>query len=116
MTRRRATEKGVEHFLISLALGPNEHLHCYLMSRDKADTLSAANRMLTEAEKLGCAYPVMGLVLATRLVDDVEAVRKIVTARIPEAQRLLQEATDFHFSIWATSDDDPVDAELLAMH
>jgi hypothetical protein len=115
MTRRK--KKGVlGHYLISLALGPREHMHGYVMTCDQADTLDVANRMLSEAEKLGCSYPLMRMVLATPLVDDLEAVRKIVAARSTEAQRLLQEATDFHFTIFATCADDPADAQLMAMH
>ena len=110
---RRRWQKTVEHFLISLALDRCAHMHCYLMTDDKRYLRVAADRLLNEAEKLGCS-PLMGVM--TPLGDNVEAVREIIRKRGAEEQRLLREATDFHFSIWVTCADDPVDAQLMAMH
>ena len=77
---------------------------------------AAADRMLSEAEKLGCTYPVMGLMLATPLVDDVAAVRAIISKRNAEAGHLFATATDFHWSFFVTCADDPDDGRLMAMH
>ena len=111
--RRRHKNVAIEHFLISLALDRRAHMHCYLMTDDPQYLSVAADRLLSEAEKLGCS-PLMGVM--TPLVDDVEAVREIIRKRGAEEQRSLREATDFHFSIWVTNTDDPVDAQLMAMH
>jgi hypothetical protein len=110
------SKKAIGHYLISLSLAPDANLHCYLMSANQADTLDAASWLLVEAEKLS-GQVLLPMVLATPLAaDDREAVRAIVAARGAEVQRLLQEADDFHFSIWATHVSDPTDAQLMAMH
>jgi hypothetical protein len=115
MTRRRTTEKAVEHYLISLALDCSAHIHCYLMSDDRRYLSAAADRMLTEAGKLGCA-PLDGLMLATPLTADVEAVRSIIRKRNANAEELFRTAVDFHWSVFVTCSDDPADAQLMAMH
>jgi hypothetical protein len=99
------------HFLLSVALSPHTNLHAYLMSRDKRDTLGAANRLLAEAAKL--SNRVLPMVLATPLAaDGVALVREIIASHSAEAKRLLQEASDFHITIFST----PEDAALMQLH
>ena len=57
--------------------------------------------MLSEAEKLGC-HPRDGVMLATPITTDVEAVRSIIRKRSPDAEELFRTATDFHWSIFMT--------------
>ena len=106
----------VHHYLLTILIAGNEHLHCFLMSRDRRDTIDAANRMLDEAAKAGVLHPLSSTVLVTPLSADVEAAREIVASRSAEAKRMLDAATDFHFSIFATCANDPADAQLMAMH
>jgi hypothetical protein len=114
MTRRYTAEKAVEHFLISIALDRCTRMHCYLMTDDTRYLRVAADRLLTEAEKLGC--PLAGVMLATPLTADVAAVREIVCKRSAEAEHLLATASDFYWSFFTTCADDPADAKLMAMH
>ena len=112
MTRRRTKERAVEHHLITLALGPDANLHCYLMSADKADTLDAAKKLLFEAEKMAGGQ-VLPMVLATPLdPDGIKLVREIVYSQNAEARRLLSEARDFHIAIFHT----PEDEALMQLH
>jgi hypothetical protein len=116
VTRRRTTSrKTVEHFLLSFALDCSANMHCYLMSDDRRYLQAAADRMLTEAEKLGC-YPLNGMMLATPITADVALVREIISKRNAEAEHLFRTATDFHWSVFVTCADDPDDARLLALH
>jgi hypothetical protein len=114
--KRRTTRCAIKHFLLTIQIAGNERLHCYLATDDRRDTIDAAARMLSEAEKAGVIDPLSSAVLVTPLSADVGAVRKIVASRSAEAKRLLNAATDFHFSIFATAEGDPADALLLAMH
>jgi len=106
----------VKHYLLTIQIAPDARFHCYLMCDDTRYLRAAADRLLTEAEKLGCTYPLMGIVLATRLVDAVETVRTIIRKREPSAEQLFRTATDFHWTIFGTCAGDPADAQLLAIH
>ena len=109
------TAKAVEHFLISLALDRCAHAHLYLMTDDRRYLRAAADRLLTEAEKLGCS-PLTGMMLATPITADVALVREIISKRSADAEQLFRTATDFHWTVFTTHASDPDDARLLAMH
>ena len=115
--RRRHTtsKKAVEHFLLSIALDRCAHAHLYLMTDDRRYLDVAADRLLTEAEKLGCS-PLTGLMLATPLTADVALVRDIISKRSADAEQLLRTATDFHWTLFVTCADDPADEQLMRMH
>ena len=115
-TKQRTARCAIKHFLLTIQIAGNEHLHCYLATDDRRDTIDAANRMLSEAEKASVMHPLSSTVLVTLLSADVGAVRKIVASRSAEAKRLLVASTDFHFSIFATARGDPDDARLMAVH
>jgi hypothetical protein len=105
----------LEHFLLSLQLDCSAHVHTYLMCGDRRYLGAAADRMLDVAAEIGCA-PLDGLLLATPITADVEAVRDIIRKRNAEAEQLFASATDFHWSLFVTCADDPDEGRLLAMH
>lgn len=113
---KRRHRAPVRHWLITIMIASDTHMHGYLMSDDKRQVHVAVNRMLDEAEKAGSRYPLMNMVLLTTLSRDTELVREIVSRRSPEVKHLLATATDFHFSAWAMHVDDPDDARLMALH
>jgi hypothetical protein len=115
-TRRPHPQGDVKHFLLTILIVGNEHLHCYLATTDRRDTIDAANRMLDEAEKAGVLHPLSSTVLVRPLSADTGVVREIVASRSVEAERLLATSTDFCFSIFATAEGDPADARLMAVH
>ena len=90
-------------------------MHCYLMTDDRRYLRAAADRLLTEAEKLVC-HPLTGMMLATPITADVALVREIIAKRSADAEQLFRTATDFHWTFFTTCADDPDDAQLMAMH
>ena len=105
----------VKHYLISLPLGPM-WMHCYLMSNDPSAVEGAANRMLKVAEENGVDVRVP-LFMSTALDPaGARSVRKLVRDLAPDAGKTLREATDFHVTIWAMPDAEPLCKTLVAMH
>jgi hypothetical protein len=111
---KAAATKQVEHYLLTLYVAGNMHMHCYLMCSDKRGVERLANVMLDKAEELGMHPLPMGL--ATTLSSGVNVVREIVCALGEEAKRGLETATDFHYSMWMMPDDDPADIRLMELH
>jgi hypothetical protein len=104
-----------KHFLISIATGAGVHMHAYQMCAGKNCLEIAASQMLDSLEKHGLK-PLFGIVLATRLSKEVATVRAIASARNAEIARLIQEATDYHFSAWFEPADSADDVRLMAIH
>ena len=113
---RKHKQPPLKHYLLSVVIAHDMHMHCYLMSRDKGDALEAATWLVNEAEKAGSRHPLRTTILATPLEHDTQRVREILIEGHDEVKRALREATDFHYAIFVTHDSDPIDAELMAMH
>jgi hypothetical protein len=61
-TKQRTARCAIKHFLLTIQIAGNEHLHCYLATDDRRDTIDAANRMLSEAEKASVMHPLSSTV------------------------------------------------------
>jgi hypothetical protein len=106
----RPHKKSVTHHLLTIALGRDTNLHCYLMSSKKSDTLDAAKLLLVEAEKMSSR--VVPAVMVTPLGESGIRVVREIMALNEEARRVLHEARDFHIAVFCTSEDD----KLMALH
>lgn len=95
----------IEHYLLSLNVNPQMHMHCYLMSNDKRNIEEASNKMMDTVESTGFKLPAP-IVLITRLSTGVDLVRAILSMSESVRQNL-ETATDFHVSIWTMPSDDP---------
>jgi hypothetical protein len=103
-----------QHFLISLKLNNAAQLHGYLMTTDEADTLMVQNVMLdfaTEQHLLG-----LPVILQTTLGDGADIVRDIICKHDEGIKKMIQEARDYHFTMFAMPDDNPDNVTLLALH
>jgi hypothetical protein len=103
------------HYLISIPLGPNANLHGYLMCKNRSATEQATNRMLYLIEQNNWPMP-MPMILLTKLSTGLDLVRQIVAQSSDEAARVLNEATDFHFSCFAMPDTHPDHERLMTLH
>ena len=86
------------------------------MTDDKRYLRSATDRLLDEAAKLGCTYPLAGVMLATPITADVALVREIISKRSADAEQLFRTATDFHWTFFVTCTSDPDHARVLSIH
>lgn len=108
--------KTVKHYLISLPFGAL-FMHCYVMSNDRNILEKASAKLLHEVEtKLGPVQ--MPVVLSTGPLKPatVRYVRRVLTECYPDAKRRLDEATDFHMTIWGLSRDHPEHDKMLKIH
>lgn len=103
----------LEHYLVTLYLGEG-YLHGYVMTNDHRQVDAVVERMMSEAEKLGGLW--LPLVLETRLNTGADIVRNIVTKLMPEAAKLMAEATDCHFTAFIMNDAHPDNATLMELH
>jgi hypothetical protein len=107
----------IQHYLLTVALDAATNMHCYIMCDDRRYVMAAADKLLSEAEKLGGRPLPLPMMLATPIPpDDVSLVRAVLSARSADVARLLQEATDFHWAFFTTCASDADDARLLAVH
>ena len=91
-------------------IGRDANLHCYLMTANKKDTIDMGKFLLLEAVKM--TGRMMPTILVTPLTEDgIRLVRSIILTH-EEVKRALQEATDFHFSVFHT----PENAAVMALH
>jgi hypothetical protein len=104
----------VEHYLLTIVLTPNLHMHGYLMCPDKRFVTHAIDQMMDVAEKEGFRPLPMGL--ATTLSTGVEIVRGIIREASLEAGEKLNTATDYHFSAFTMEAGDPRDQRLMELH
>ena len=107
----------MKHYLLSMPLGSDVFMHCYVMSNDKGIVEQATNKMVYETEKLiGEPVPVP-VVLATPLgAANVKLIRRVLIEEYPKAAAQLEEATDFHITIWGMARSAPNCIKLMAMH
>jgi hypothetical protein len=98
----------VKHYLLTLDVGPQIRMHAYLMCDDKRYVETIINQMIDKAEELGLRPFPVGL--ATELSTGVDMVRKKVSELSQEAKHNFETATDFHFSMWLGSTNDPDDS------
>jgi hypothetical protein len=108
----------MNHYLITLQLSPDVHMHAYLMFAKKRDknryTELVANKMLEYCEEKGIRP--LEIFLMTELSDGYEVVRDVLARCFPEAKRTYQTATESHLSVWGMLADNPDDKKLMALH
>jgi hypothetical protein len=113
MTGKRRRKKILNHYLITLPLDPGVHMHCYLMCDGGYDAAAAmGERMFAMAEERGIRI-MMPVILSTKLDTGVEIVREFVR-QMPEAERELETAKDYHCTVWFMMATD--DKELMELH
>jgi len=107
----------LQHHLLTVQISASARVHGYLMAPDRRYVVEAGERMVAAAEANGCIFPLLRMILTTPLPSgDVAVVREIAGRCIPVVKRLLATATDYHFSAWTVSVDDPDDVKLMALH
>jgi hypothetical protein len=108
----------MNHYLITLQIAPDVHMHAYLMFAHKRDknhyTELVADKMLTYCEEKGI-HP-LEIFLMTELSDGYEVVRGVLTRLFPEAARTYRTAKESHLSVWGMHSDHPDDKKLMALH
>jgi hypothetical protein len=109
-----AWERGPEHWLISVRLPPNTHLHGYLMGSGKAIELGC-DRMTNVCAKGGFEMREDNVLVTQLDTNGVKLVREVVSAS-RRCKEGLATATDFYFSFWTMGDEDPRAVRLLALH
>lgn len=109
-----APAEGVKHYLITMYLGRNAHLHAYVMTDDIHVLPAVAEEMIQIAEQYGPVL--MPVVLMTELDTGAEMVRDVVCRLSAEAAESMRVATNFHRSTFALRDDHPDDPRLMELH
>lgn len=119
MTAKRRRE--LNHYLITVSVFSDAHLHCYLMTDEGQTAATAAGEhMLDLAEAKG--WPVLiQMILVTKLATDggmpdqksIDIVRKIICEH-ELVRRKLETETDYHCTIWMMRAAD--DEELMRLH
>lgn len=108
------------HYLLTLQTTPSEHMHCYLVTKNKEDVQRATGRMIDiveDAIKDMSPRPfIIPLVLITELTTGAEIVRECVGEQNAEAKELLKKMSNFHISIFVMTKDNPWDAKLMELH
>ena len=89
------------------------HLHAYVMTDDPASIHGVVDELMNLAEKPGVWF--LPIILQTELGDGVDVVRDIIR-KDEKTKRTLDEATDYHRSIFATAKDCPDDKKLMELH
>jgi hypothetical protein len=103
----------MNHYLVTLPLSSNVHMHCYLLCKEGYEaTTAAAEKMFQLAEDKGIK-PWPAIVLSTKLDSGVKIVRKVVSA-IPEVKDRFKVKKDFHCIIWCMYAG--TDEKLMALH
>lgn len=111
----KKSRKSPEHYLLTVCLSSNLHMHAYLMCDGNRRWIEGTlNKMLDLAEKEG--FRPLPLVLSTSLSTEADIVREILSASSAEAKRHLDTATDFHLTIFTMPADSPDDARLMELH
>ena len=119
LVRDKKEKKGTRHFLISIRTWDRMDLHAYVMCLDESDVSSVAHDLMDQVEKQELhAIPIL---LCTDLSDkkcakDVAFLRSFICERSPEAREKMAEATDFHYSGFVLSQDDPTSIRLMKLH
>src|SRR4051812_46742034 len=104
----------LEHYLMTLRLNNAHHMHGYVMCAHPPDIEGVMGKMFECAEEKGLsAFPVA---MSTRLSDSIDLVRKVMNEVAPASSKLMDEATDFHFTIIATPIGSAEDVKLMALH
>lgn len=108
----RSRSKKLKHYLITIEVG-YAHIHAYVMTNDSASINGVVDEMMTLAEKPGVWF--LPIILQTELGDGVDVVRDIIR-KDENVKRTMDEAIDFHRSIWAMAKGAPDDEKLMELH
>lgn len=102
-----------KHYLISLNLTSDLHMHCYLMCKDERMWLAAGETMVERAEGMG--YRPLPIILSTLLSDreSVNVVRKVLSED-EGARHNLQHVKDYHCVVFLMGA--PYDDSLMELH
>jgi hypothetical protein len=114
--RRTGSTKKLEHYLVSIALGPAD-MHGYVMTSERSDTSRVMNRMMDEAEKFADEHRLflLPMILQTGPLqpETVTKIREFLCTRNAAHAQVLGDATDFHFTIWMMGRDEPFNKTLM---
>jgi hypothetical protein len=112
--------KATKYFLISIRMMDKKvEMHGYVMTNRQADTGPVADKMIVTAEEMGM-HP-LPLILVTDLsgkdcMEERDFLQTFLEENSPESKRLMKEATDFHYSAFLLSQDDPTSVRIMKMH
>jgi hypothetical protein len=114
---KRKRQKTVGHWLLTITISPHEYMHGYIMTDNEDDLEQVACRMIDEAIKLGSKYPLMNIILQTKLDDTcIKMVQDIVSEGSEEAKEYMADATKFHLTVVGMPDCNPNHAKLMGLH
>ena len=102
-----------QHYLTSLMLTTDLHMHCYLMCKEKKFLAAIPDGMVERAENMG--FRPLPIVLTTTLSDkaSVELVRGTLS-EVEAARHNLENAKDFHCVLFLM--EAPYDDKLMELH
>ncbi len=110
-------KKVVGHWLLTITISPHEYMHGYIMTDDEDDLERVAQRMIDEAIKLGSKYPLMNIILQTKLDDTcIKMVQDIVSEGNDAAKKYIADASKFHLTVVGMPDCNPNHAKLMELH
>jgi hypothetical protein len=105
----------MNHYLLTIYVSNRQHMHGHLMCNGNQNTIeNAINRMMNWMEERGISF--LPATLATHLTTGTNTVRKIARKQNKEVEKLISQATDFHFTVWMMPDDHPDDKKLMKLH
>ena len=105
----------LKHYLLSVPFSGG-YAHAYLITTNESDTLKVMSRMEEEGTKLGLQPSRLPIYLQTHLEDGGQEVRDLVGPEYPEAKAMWQNAKKFHVTIFFTSNDAPLNTQLMELH
>lgn len=108
----------LKHYLLTIDVDQSMRMHGYLMcsnNKRKRLTERLTHQMLNTIEQQGLGLK-LPIVLMTELSTGVDLVREVLCQCDPRTDEMLQEATNFHCSIWMMSTNHPDDGRLMQLH